>query len=148
MAIEKELMRETTLTSDQLHELGQAHRRRLNDLYERATQVEQLLGEVNFAFVTVKGLPSEKGRAMFQLGAGMYIEGDVLPHTLKRTLPSGVVIGTTTEASVIDLQKRLDAIKKEMKKLGEEIEKATHDLRSVENVREIAKHARQKAAKG
>ncbi|MEK6821574.1 MAG: hypothetical protein AABY11_04210, partial [archaeon] len=93
------------------------------------------LVENRTVFESVNGLKANETLAsMVPLGAGVFVEGSIKPHTFKRMLPGNVMISASADEVVKELEERKALLEKEMGIADKEIQGISANLTGIEQI--------------
>ncbi|MDP2665951.1 MAG: hypothetical protein Q8P05_00395 [Candidatus Diapherotrites archaeon] len=144
---EKPREEERTLSVQQVRELQQAERRKLNELIRRRKGAENMLLENQSVRESVDAISDEKEMtSIMPLGAGVFVEGKIAPNTFKRMLAGNVVLNAPREDVVKELEERKALLEKEMEVVDQDIQTTSTNLNGINQVLQTIRQARQTKA--
>ncbi|MEK6902505.1 MAG: hypothetical protein AABX02_02880 [archaeon] len=129
-----------------LSEIKQFHtqeKRKLNRLLERQQMINQMAMEAESTLLATKELTGKNDvDSIIPLGAGIFVNAKIVPHSLKRSLPGNVVIDSTAEQIEKDLMERMVILSKDGEIIHKQVTEAKINLQSLTHVLQMARKGR------
>lgn len=128
--------KEIRLTGQQVQEMFELERAKLNALMQRINEMQKAIMEIKASSEALKELRSQKNcKTLVPLGAGVFVEATIEnAETVKATLPGNIVINQTMEKTLKGLEKQVEEIGKEIDALDKERQAAATNVNSLGNM--------------
>ncbi|MFA4907754.1 MAG: prefoldin subunit alpha [archaeon] len=138
------------LSGNQLVQLYEGERQKLEALERRLELVQRAMVEVTGTIETISALTKsgQTDSVLLPIGAGIYIEASVEnKKNVKASIPGGIVLELTSEDAKEELGKRREELAKDERVLGEELQKSATALNQLGNLLQAGQQKVQEAQK-
>lgn len=140
---EKQSEPQRQVSIQELKHMHVQEKKKLNQLLKRQRFVNELALENENTLLATKELSGKnETESIIPLGAGIFVNAKITPHSLKRSLPGNVVINSTPEQIEKDLRERISILGKDGEILHKQIVEARTNVRGLTQLLQMSRRQR------